>query len=239
MKAIVLAAGVGSRLRPLTDSRPKCLVEVGGRPIIDWQLSAYEAVGIAEVTVVAGYMAERIQEFCSARSYRGRLQVLVNDRYQTTNNLFSLAQALEVTDCPAFISNADVVFDAEVVRGMVGSESPDLIAVEVGGYNEESMKIVVDDGHVRAIAKTIGRAEAFGTSIDVYKFGYRTLRAIRQIAVEQFEQGYVNQWTETAIDTVLKTHSIKPFDIGRLPWMEIDNLQDLAIAEELFANNSR
>jgi choline kinase len=238
MRAIILAAGVGSRLRPLTDDMPKCLVPVAGRPVLAWQLDALRAAGVAEVTVVAGYRAADVTRFCEA--YNDLVTVVVNSVYDTTNNMFSLRLALrghETDD--TLISNGDVVFDADIARAMVSGDIADAIAVEPGRYIEESMKVSVDeDGRITALSKAITPAAAFGVSIDFYRFSGHTVETICDTADRIIERdGNANLWTEVAIDAILPDVAIYPLDIAGRRWIEIDNFDDLAEAERLFAGS--
>lgn len=234
MNAVILAAGIGSRLRPITDSRPKCLVEVAGQSILKWQLDGYAAAGVDNVVVVAGYMAEQVESFCRAVQFPGRLSVVVNTEYSVTNNLYSLRTALECVDGSSFVSNADVVFDASIVKGLAQDPYEDLIAVQPGFYLEESMKVTVDQGRVTGISKLKTPAESFGVSIDLYKFSSGTLAAIKQTADSFFSTGERSMWTEVAIDGVTSTCHIHPWDIGQGRWIEIDNLEDLAEGQKIF-----
>lgn len=233
MRAIILAAGMGSRLRPITLDVPKCLVQVAGRPILDWQLSAFELAGVTDVTVVAGYRARQVEDFCNRRPNRAGVHVITNLEYEGTNNLYSLTQALRRSHEPCFICNGDVVFDPRIVQQMIHGE-PNLIAVVPNKYIDESMKVVVRDGRIRAISKGITPDEAYGVSIDVYKFDTSTLRAVEEYAQTQFSLGIRNQWTEVAIDAIADSAALIPFDIGPARWVEIDTHEDLADAERLF-----
>lgn len=239
MTATILAAGVGSRLRPLTDGVPKCLVPVAGRPVLGWQLDALSAAGIGDILVVAGYRAPQVVEFC--RPYGGRVKVLVNADYERTNNMFSLRLALDASGPGSmFICNGDVVFDGAIAGGLAAAPAESLIAVESGRYMDESMKVAVDAaGRITALSKAIPRAAAYGVSIDVYRFSAEAVGAIGRIADRLIrEDRQANLWTEVAIERALGEVPVTPFDIGASPWIEIDNHDDLAEGERLFAGAS-
>ena len=144
MKAVILAAGVGTRLRPITDAKPTCLVRPAGREILGYQLDAYAAAEIDEVIVITGYRADAVAAFCSGD--RGvRITLIENAEYETTNNMFSLFLAAgHVEGEPFILSNGDVALDADIITAMAGDERADLIAVDAGRHSDESMKIRVD-----------------------------------------------------------------------------------------------
>lgn len=236
MRAIILAAGVGSRLRPLTDTLPKCLVPVGGRPVLGWQTAALRAAGVDDITVVAGYRAPQVSAFCAGQD--GDVRVVVNEVFDRTNNMFSLRLALgghERED--TLICNGDVVFDAAIVAAMLAEPDRNLIAVEPGRYIAESMKVTVgENGRITGLSKAITEEDAFGVSIDLYQFTGHAVSAICRVADRLMnEEGNKNLWTEVAIDEALASVPVYPHDIRRGRWIEVDNFDDLAEGERLFA----
>jgi len=122
MKAIILAAGEGSRLRPYTNDRPKCLVELGGKALLDWQLDALRANGITDIAIVRGYMAEKIE--------RPGLPTYLNPVYDRTNMVYSLWCAKpELTD-DVIISYADIVYEPAVVAALLRTAADLAVVVD-------------------------------------------------------------------------------------------------------------
>jgi choline kinase len=234
VKATILAAGVGSRLRPLTDAMPKCMVPVAGRPILGWQIGAYLDAGVRDITVVAGYRAQDVVTYCG--QFGRAVTVVLNEAYDRTNNMVSLRLALRGREAePVMIGNGDVVFDASIASAMVSDVRTNLIAVQPGQYIEESMKVTIgDDGRIASLSKAIARESAFGVSIDLYRFSGDAISAICRAADDMIEKGHANLWTEVAIDAVLPDVPVHPFDIGGRRWIEVDNHTDLADGERLF-----
>jgi choline kinase len=234
-RAVILAAGVGSRLRPLTDAVPKCLVPVAGRPVLGRQIDALQRAGVDDVTVVAGYLAPQVIDFC--RPFGDLVSVIVNTDYDSTNNMYSLQLALRGREAEAaLICNGDVVFEPGIVESIVRGGDGSFIAVEPGRYIEESMKVSVDDGgRITALSKAIVPGEAFGVSIDLYRFSGEAITAICRTADRFIDaEGRTNLWTEVAIEAVLGEVAVYPLDIHGRHWVEIDNFDDLAEAERLF-----
>jgi choline kinase len=226
---------VGSRLRPLTNSLPKCLVPVAGRAILAWQVEALLSAGTGPIIIVAGYRAADVQSFC--RQFGDRVAVIVNEAYDRTNNMVSLQLALGGSEAvDTVICNGDVVFDAAIARGMVGHGEHDLIAVEPGRYIEESMKVTVDAaGRVTGISKGISQTDAVGVSIDLYRFSATGIGTLARTAERLIQsEGQPNLWTEVAIDAMLPEVSVRPFDIERRRWIEVDNFDDLVEGQRLF-----
>lgn len=242
MNAIILAAGVGSRLRPLTDQKPKCMVHVNGRCIIDYQLEALLSHDCVDrVFVVAGFQATVLAEHLEAR-YGGtaRICLIDNREYQTTNNLYSLYLSAKIVpdDGPVVLMNGDVVFDPSILSDLLKADGSAL-CVDIGAFNDESMKVSLDaDGaFLHHIAKTIPEHESLGCSIDVYRFSKDDFDTLRDYVKEFVERDRkVNVWTEVAIDNLANQGRIAmaPIDVGGRPWYEIDNVEDLAAAEMTF-----
>ncbi|HVL48227.1 MAG TPA: HAD-IIA family hydrolase, partial [Candidatus Thermoplasmatota archaeon] len=237
-QAVVLCAGVGSRLRPVTNHVPKCLVRVGGKPILQYQLEALRACGILDVTIVSGYRSHQVQEFLRGRFDDMKIQIVTNEDYATTNNMYSLYLVRDRLDSPMVLLNGDIVFDPFLLRRLLDNPAEDSIAVFPGVHVDESMKVTVSkDGHITGISKRFGEAEAHGISLDLYRFSAKGARALRKEVEGWIEtRGDRKQWTEVALHDLLARREIpvKPVDVGGSAWIEIDNFEDLQQAEFLF-----
>ncbi len=243
MKAVVLAAGIGSRLRPITVDKPKGCVTVDSVPILERQLRAYADAGVDDVAVVAGYMADQIRDLCrrvAASEADLSITVIENEAFANTDNCYSLYCAREfVAGDPFFLSNGDVVFDPSIVEGLRSADPGSAIAVDTSTFDEEAMKVVLDDrGRISHISKRIGPDEAYASSIDVYRFSAAFSAALfaqieRIVEVERTYDG----WTELAIDDLVGrgAHDVEPFDIAGHDWVEVDDFDDLHEADRTFA----
>lgn len=236
MKALILAAGVGSRLAPLTDHLPKCLVEVNGTPILMKQIENLHACGITDITVVSGYLSHVL-----ASAVRGKykeITILESVDYATTNNMYSAYLARERMAGEDFLMmNADVFFDASVIRALLDCPYPNAIAVDVGRYIMESMKVSEREGKLTAISKTIPPEQALGCSIDVYKFSADGAKEFFSKCSEYIEaKNDRKQWSEVALNDILARVEFHACPLrGR--WMEIDTTEDLAAAQKLFGTD--
>ena len=242
-KALILAAGVGSRLRPITESKPKCLVTVAGRPILDYQIQAYLSAGIKDITIVAGHKTEMIRQYCN--SLEGlNVKIIENVDYEATNNMYSLYLAeSELTGQEFILSNGDVVFEPDIVSGLLSYPSGDLIAAQRGNYHQESMKICTNQsGYVCDISKTMPPEVAYGTSIDVYLFSKKSSGVLfEQVQTIIEKEKKLCEWTEIAIQRLLKSQllQMRPYDIDSKEWIEIDDYDDLLAAEYCFSDYRR
>ena len=238
--AIILAAGMGSRLKAMTKNKPKCLVKVRGKPILGYQIDSYLKAGMDKIIIVAGHKAEDITKFIE-QTYKGnkKIQIIHNDIYNKSNNMYSLWLCKKDIESSnnTIVSNADVVFDSSIIKKLASKEGS-YVVVDPDAFNEESMKITTVNGWIKSISKQIQKNEASGSSLDVYSFTKQTSLKL----IEEMEKIIVvnedkTQWTEVALDNVLtKYDKIKPLAIGsEEKWYEIDNEKDLLNAEIIFS----
>ena len=235
MKAVILAAGLGSRLRPLTDSVPKCMVQVNGIKIIDRQIHNLITNGIRDIFIVSGYKSEILTGYIKANY--PFITVINNPDYSTTNNMYSLSLASDYVKGSEFLlMNADVYFDGNIIRGLIKESASSLIACDKSRYLAESMKIVYDGNRIVHISKNISPEEYYAVSIDVYRISAADSLTLFGEIERTINAGDVNSWTEVALDNIFHRSDFQPYIInGR--WFEIDNHQDLAEAEKLFAGD--
>ncbi|MBE6444388.1 MAG: HAD-IIA family hydrolase [Alphaproteobacteria bacterium] len=243
--AIILAAGIGSRLYPITQEMPKSLVKVNAREILDYQIQGYVKSGIKEenIFIVTGYKHEMIAEYL--QNNYPKVKEIYSPDYLSTNNMYSLYLGLNSISKIGFdkldflfINNADCLYDEALMYEFVNSEYKNAIACDVGTYIEESMKVIIkDDNSLINIAKTITADEGYGVSVDLYKYSSKTVSRLFEIVKDFIEiKKDLKQWTEVAFPELFKTEKVFPFDIKGKKWVEVDNNEDLLLADKLFSN---
>jgi len=234
-QAIILAAGVGSRLRPITNEKPKCLVEVNGVPLLEHMVNNLLENGIDKITIVCGYKGELIKEYCHKIFPDRNFNFINNKDYSTSNNLYSLYLASEAFKEGSFLMNADIIFDSSVLALMQKTDDS-CVAVDTSQYIEESMKVTVTEESISSISKKITESDAYGCSIDLYKFTKSDAKIILNKTNEILDGGGINEWTEVALDTLFTSGQLEtvPLDINKGRWFEIDTIEDLVEAEILF-----
>ena len=235
MKALILAAGIGSRLAPLTDELPKSMIRVDNKTILENQIEILQKNGVTDITIITGYKGSIIEEFVNQRY--NNIRITNNFDYLITNNMYSAFLARENFDGQEFLMmNADVFFDYSVINKLINYEKKDAIVVDIGNYLEESMKVVEKNNRIIEISKSVLQKDAFGVSIDVYKFSREASKAFFNKCSEYIiEKKERNKWTEVALNDILSEmqFSACPLD-GR--WIEIDNLNDLEYARSIFSD---
>jgi choline kinase len=232
--AIILAAGVGSRLRPLTDSTPKCCIKVGGVSLIRRVIGQIIAVDKNTIIyVVAGYLADILRAEMVGLSEN--VIMIENTDYLTTNNMESCRLALSARSQKgsSLILNGDCIYSSEIVSKMMHEEHS-CIAADSSIFVEENMKIEVDGSTVINISKNIQPGTNVYTSIDIYNFTHMDLQKLLQIMEKYYYQKDLQQWTEVAICDLLSETKVRVLDISPSTWMEIDNHEDLENARLMF-----
>lgn len=233
MKALILAAGLGTRLAPITDRCPKSMVPVNGKPILIKQIENLRENNITDITIISGYKAEVLEQ--AVHALYPDIHIIESVDYATTNNMYSAYMAKAAMAGEGFLMmNADVFYDASVITALLECPYPNAIVTELGVYIEESMKVVEKGGRLVEIAKTITPEQALGVSIDVYKFSAEGAAAFFNKCADYIEkQGQLKMWSEVALNDILSEVEFKACPLkGR--WLEIDNHDDLAAAEKLF-----
>ncbi len=239
MKGIVLAAGPGRRLQPLTNELPKALLPLSnGRTILDRSLANLRSVGLREVVVVTGFAAERVAEQRDGleRRHDVRLELLFNERAEEWNNAYSLWLAREAFRDGALLVNGDTVHPASVEKSLLAARGPGvLLAVDtLKRLGREEMKVLLaDDGSLRTVSKEIDPAAAQGEYIGV------TL--VEPPAAEQLADALEATWRRDPSDyyeggfqeLVDRGGEVHAAPIGDVDWVEVDDHADLARAREI------
>jgi choline kinase len=257
-RAILIAAGRGKRLGAHTDEIPKCMVEVGAKPILGWVWDAFRAAGIEELVVIRGYRGDVLERF--VRDLAPKVQLVDNPEWQTNNILLSLACARAYLDRPCLISYSDILFTPEVARAAASSPAEiglvidrEFRSIYVGRtehpLDEGEVADLMPDGSVARVGKrALPPADAIGEFIGLSKLGERGVatvaRSIDALArrfddrdhepfqrAHTYRNAYLTDLWQELIDSGLR---LDPVFISGC-WREIDTDQDLERARAMIA----
>lgn len=232
MKAIILAAGVGKRLWEVTQHRPKCLIEIGGRSLLHRYLESLASVGIRRAEIVVGYKQEMIRGAVAEDSCGVGVTFLVNEEFHR-GSISSLWIARAAFDDDTVVMDADVLFHRDILRRLVSSpfENALLMDESVTQTGEECM-VVVAGGRVIALTKQMpDHYDYAGEGV-----GFLRVRHGDTPLVVSSLRGYIakNMWHmeyEDALLEYFRDVRVGHEKIGGLPWTEIDFVQDIKKAE--------
>lgn len=235
MKAVILAAGRSTRLYPLTLDKPKSLLDVGGKCLLEYQLDALESCGISELIIVTGYLKHLIEEKVEEvrERYSFPVSFVVNPDFAETNNLYSLWSAREQVADSAFLClHADVLFHPAILR-KAARDARNILLVAESEILQETMKLKLDGDRVTGVGKHISMKEASGTFPGIAKFSAYGSRLFFAEAEGLISQGETNAYFTLAIDSLIgKGEKVGASFTGGLPWIEIDFADELADARE-------
>jgi len=234
MKAIILSAGQGKRLLPLTAETPKCLLPIQEKKLIEWQIDALHRCEVDKITVITGYRAEKVDEVLQ-RSYRhGRIKTLYNSAYAITDNLVSCWAARQEMNEDFILLNGDTLFEPAVLKRLL--ESPDrpvtVVVDHKDIYDVDDMKVEMEGCRLVRIGKDIAHDKAQGESIGMILFrgeGPMLFHSALKKALNDPKAG--RKWYLSVIDEMAQVMPVWTCSITGLKWCEVDYPADLKQAD--------
>lgn len=232
---------MAKRLRPLTDTQPKCLLKVGERTLLERTVAAMAAAGISEFVVVTGYRAEMIKDFLENLDNleslgKPKFTFLHNPDYEHNNNIYSLWMAGQIVRGKEFLlMDSDILCDpAAVLR--IANEKEAALAVNRHELGEEEMKVVVDaQMHITEISKTCRPEDAMGESVGIEKITATYSEALfRELDQMILNEGLIDIFYERAFERLIpQGHTFRVVDTTNYFSYELDTPEDFQRAQEL------
>ena len=237
MKAVILSAGQGKRLLPLTADQPKCNISINGQAILEWQIQELLRFGIKVIHVVVGFGAEKVEALLANRIGAESIRTLYNPFFALTDNLISCWVARPEMTEDFILLNGDTLFESAVLEGLLKApQAPiTLVTDEKPHYDADDMKVIVKDKQLQRIGKTLPLDQVNGESIGMIRFqniGPQLFSSALEQRIRQPES--LKQWYLSLIDNLAQQGHVSIFSIKGLTWAEIDDLSDLEHAERLF-----
>ena len=239
LKAIILAAGLGSRISPLTDNCPKSLLQIGGKTILEMMIAQIQENGINDVTFVLGYLQQNIMDHVKTNFPELNAQFITNPRYTETNTGYSLMLAIESMQGTAFVKfDADVVFDSQILKILIESDAENCLCIDKNiNLDAEEIKVIIDKtNRVLKASKTVNPKDAIGESIGIEKISSHTSRLLlAELQSMMKDDRNLQEYYEGAYERLIdKNVTFQALDITGLKWTEIDTKEDFKVAENLF-----
>jgi len=238
--ALLLSAGQGRRLLPLTEQRPKCALEFRGRSLLQWQIDTLLANGIASVSVVLGHGAPAIERLLAQRYRAEQVATVYNPFYRLTDNLASCWIARDTMHGDFLLINGDTVFDGAIVRGLLQAPpAPVTLCVDSkAAYDDDDMKVAINpEGWLEHVGKQLPAASVNGESIGITRFRPEGADLFRH-AVEQAMRhpDGLGLWYLSVIDALAGEGQVRCFPVNGWPWAELDFVEDMQAVESVLAS---
>ncbi len=237
MKAVILAAGVASRLKPLTENTPKCLLKIGEKNILERTIDNLIQNNIDDIIIVTGFLQEQIVNFISTNYPELKVEYLYNEKYDSTNNIYSLWMTKDlVLNNDMLLMDSDILFDHKIIELLLNSNYENCLAIRSDHeLSEEEIKVTVDENRtIKKINKVVDPKIAIGESIGIEKFNSDYLQKLFAILDDKIlNRGEVNQWYEAAFEESIESGSkIYAVDVNGLKCMELDTVEDIESARK-------
>lgn len=242
-QAIILSAGQGSRLGHLTHDRPKCLIEFGGRSLLDRQLDVAAACGIERVIVVTGFRESAVEQALQRRRAEGQgpeVRTVFNPFYKVADNTGSLFMAREALSGDTLVWNGDTMVSPALMTKVVSNQQPGICVTidrKAEGYDADDMKVVEDGGRLKAIGKRLRDNDGVNAeSIGLLAFrgdGAERFRSAIEEAMRSPEGTQI--WYLRVIHHLAQQSEVWTLDIAGEQWGEVDFPEDVASAEAMVA----
>jgi choline kinase len=238
MKAIILSAGQGKRLLPLTAKQPKAAIKIKGKSVLEWQLQELSKCAIEDVLVVTGFGADNIDSIVQNQNFI-TTRTLYNPFYLQSDNLGTCWIARHEMAMPFILINGDTLFEADIVRQLLGSKTEGEITLVTDSkdiYDDDDMKIILEKDQISKIGKTIDRSKVDAESIGMMCFTAEGSNIfIEQLNTMMRANSGLQKWYLSAINAVAQSKKVTTCPIDGLHWCEIDSHEDLDIAEKKVA----
>ncbi len=239
--ALLLAAGMGSRLMPLTTNSPKCLTEVNGKSFLERLIENLILKGFKRLVIITGHQKQCIEEFLSDLSPDITIEFIYSPLYKTTNNIYSLWMARQSIKEPFMLVEGDLIFDASLLDEMI---YPDRMAVANILPWMNGTTVTIDGAQqVKGFHKNTNMEGVLDwkyKTVNIYSFSLASWEAIVERLNENIEANKVNGYYETVFGEMMADNqlSLKAVDFDNKHWYEVDTLKDLVEAEKLFSTEN-
>ena len=238
MQAVILAAGKGTRLKTETDALPKAMIEIGGKPLLEYSFEALIQNGITDVIIVVGFRHETITQRFGTR-YRGlRIEYVVNDNYAGSGSMYSLSLVKDLIKDEILLLESDLLYESRALDILLNGGRPNSILVTgLSGSGDEVYICANAKRQITELGKNIpqdSKKRAVGELAGISRFEPKFLKLVFLKAQEDFQKGEFNyHYEECVFRTSKNTAPVYAAPGGDLAWIEIDTAEDLRKAREL------
>ncbi|MFP4051681.1 MAG: sugar phosphate nucleotidyltransferase [Thermoplasmata archaeon] len=233
MRAVILGAGMGTRLRPMTKDLPKAFIPIDDEPIIYRSLRNLKSAGISDVVIVVGFMESYFKKNLGY-DYNGiNIKYVSNEEYETTGSMYSLSQTENIMDEDILLLESDLLYEKRALTDLIDYPYPNVILTSsIRGSGDEVFIHTDDEGHLTNLGKDIDKQDACCELVGISKLSLSFLEELYKKAKKDYHKGERNYHYEEVIYKLSKDRPVKCFFMKNLIWTEIDTYEDLETARE-------
>lgn len=228
MKAIILAAGYGSRLKPLTNNTPKSLLRLNNNErILDRTIRILNGKGITDISIVVGYEHQQFDEF------KEKVKIYYNPFFGVSNSIVSLWFAKEQLNSDVIILNSDVLFSENLLQLVIDNKKSAAVILDTSIKKTADYKVDVNNDLVTVMSKELDNFH--GEYIGITTLKKESAKILSEKLDHMISKQLLNEWYETALVELIFTQDFKLsyIDVSEEHWIEIDNINDLALAKKM------
>ncbi|MFC1685686.1 NTP transferase domain-containing protein [Nanoarchaeota archaeon] len=235
MEAIILAAGMGTRLKEILNGKPKPLLEIKGKPLIQYSLEALAAAGVKKATIALGFKGEIIKEYLEKWKGDIELSYVFNKSYETTGSMHSLYTALRNSkEC--LVLDGDIVYDGEIINKLINSDDKSkVVLTKCCGSNDEVYVLLDSSNKITYLGKKNPGKNPFEFT-GISKFSKEFMDIMFNLHKENLEQGNLDEYYEDCAYNASKISPWYGFVDLNLAWSEIDKKEDIPRALKSIEN---
>lgn len=246
MQGLMLAAGMGRRLGKYTDNQTKCMVEVAGKTLLEHCVEALVYAGISKLVMVVGYEADRLLAYIEEKNFPISFEFIRSEDYATTNNIYSLYLArAKMLEDDTILLESDLIYDVDTIKKMIDHPSPNVVAVaKYKQWMDGTVTVLNEKGHIKEFIDkenfNFSNVDQYYKTVNIYKFSREFISQQYLPFLNAYIQAYgSNQYYESVLKAIahLSAASLQAYVLEEdVRWYEIDDGQDLDIANTIFAS---
>ncbi len=244
MKAVILAAGLGSRISELTNSIPKAMIKISDKYIFQIIIDSLIIIGIDELIIIVGYKSELLIQSVNKLYNNKNLKIsfINNQEYASTNTMYSLWLARKELESPFVFFHGDLIFSYKMLVSFIDSNYPNAVLVDKRFPLDwdDAMKIIEHDNELQYMSKQITLNEMDGIAIGIYKFDANGSKKLFEVISALIEKKVYSSWVSEAINILSKHISIGiDYNKDNYAWTDVDNLKGLEMGNKIYKEISK
>lgn len=237
MKAVILAAGMGTRLRPVTEKIPKALIKINEKPLLEYSLDILNEYNIMELIIVTGYHADLIEKKIGDNYKDIKITYVKNEKYSETGSMYSFSQVKKMIDEDVILLESDLLYEPKAVEALLGGKYKDAILVSELLNSGDDVYICTDDkNEIIYLGKEVPqnyKDKIKGALVGISKYSKEFLNILFKKAQSDYEKNECNyHYEETVLEAASTDCPVHALFCPDLNWIEIDNKNDLIKAKE-------